>query len=270
MKKEKRIFKNKPITEIIEYATKYFSDFKLTVGNYSVVLESDNEKILFSDADTDKKTFLFHNMMKKDVGGEVREVKKDRIQYYSFSGIQEGEKIEKCYCVDINSAYLKSLEIENVITSNTFNTINKQTKGTTKKKMSRLKSVGMFARNPLVITYKNGRVHDTAVENSPFSWVFFLACQKTTDAMNAVKKKFGNDFLLYWVDGIFVRNYPESAVNLLGEIGFESKIEEIENLRVENNIVTYEKDGKKKVLFMPRVEVSYSEYREKIKKSIIR
>jgi hypothetical protein len=208
-------------------------------------------------------------MMKKDVGGEIRSIP-DRIKYFSFAGLKPGEEIERCYSVDINSAYLQVLKNEGIITENTFKLINDKTKVSAEAKIDRLKSVGMFARNPLEIIYKNKKVFLCEPDENPYSWVFFEACKKTTDAMEKIKKEMKKEFILYWVDGIFLRGNQDRAVNILGELNFPAKIEIIDNLRVIDGAVIYLKDGKEKMLFLPSSQKeSHKEFIQKTKHATI-
>ena len=56
----------------------------------------------------------------------------------------------------------------------------------------------MFASNPMKLIFENGEITDFEQKRNPFAWVFFLACQKTGEAMEMCKKELGDDFLFYW------------------------------------------------------------------------
>lgn len=251
-KKAKRTLMLKPITEIIDHYKEFEDWFKIRLGNYSIQVETLDEKIFFTDVEMGPGAFAFFNIIKSDVGGEIRQMP-ERVQYFDFGGIKANQGIiDQCYCVDINSAYLTALLNEQVITQDTYQTINEKTRKNEKTKTDRLKAVGMFARNTIEIIYEKGEVSDLSTKENPFAWVFFQACKTTNDAMQAVKKWAKKDYLLYWVDGIFILNNPEEAVRILSSLGFESKIEIITNLEVVDGAVTYLKDGKQKILFLPR------------------
>jgi hypothetical protein len=63
----------------------------------------------------------------------------------------------------------------------------------------------------------------------------------------------GQNYLFYWVDGIFMKENPQIIVDKLAEMGLESKIEIVENLRIYKKSLIYNKDGIEKVLFLPQV-----------------
>jgi hypothetical protein len=252
-KKINRYFMLKPITDIVTHFQQYESNFDVRLTNYSITLETNAEKYFFADEPISVQAFAMHALINKDIGGEIRQVP-SRIKYFDFSGMKQAEPIEKCYCVDINSAYLKALQLEGIITPETFADIDKKSRASKHAKMNRLKAVGLFARQPTIISYRSGEVEEITTKENPFSWVFFQACKTTGKSMEAIKKSQSADFLFYWVDGIFLRSNPEPAVNYLNSIGFECKIEEINNLRIIENAVIYEKEGKSKLLFMPQTE----------------
>lgn len=255
MRKPTRILLNKDIQEVIEHYSSIYPEFTVSVGNYSTKIETPEEKILFSDTEMRIQAFSFYQKIKKDVGGEIRNVN-ERIKFFSFGKLKEGQKIESCYSVDINSAYLTALRNENVITENTFQEINEATRKSKIAKTDRLKAVGMFAKNNMIVSYKDGNPVSVTVPENPYSWVFFLACQKTTEAMQEIIKEMKREFILYWVDGIFLRENPERAVEILKKLNFESKIEKVENLRVVNSSVLYTKEGEEKILFLPKNQKS--------------
>lgn len=221
--------------------------FKMKITNYTISAEVEGEKYFFADDPMNKTAFIFYNMMKKDVAGEIRPEAKN-IKYFDFSGIKTGDKIKECYCVDINSAYLSVLKNEKIIKAQTFNAINKRTRKNDKVKMDRLKSVGMFASNPSIINFDNWEAAEITNEKNPFAWVFYTACQKTNEIMNSL---IDENFLFYWVDGIFTTKNPKKIADKIRKMGYACKIEKINNLEVYEKNIIYEKNGKEKILFLP-------------------
>jgi hypothetical protein len=221
--------------------------FKMKITNYTISAEVEEEKYFFSNEPMNKTAFIFYNMMKKDIGGEIRPEAKN-INYFDFSGVNAGDKIEQCYCIDINSAYLSVLKNEKIISHQTFNKINDRTRKNDKTKMDRLKSVGMFASNPSIIDFENWEAANITNEKNPFSWVFYEACQKTNEI---IKSCIDDNFLFYWVDGIFVTGNQQEIKRKIQKMGYACKIEKINNLEVFEKNIVYEKQGKEKILFLP-------------------
>ena len=236
------------ITDFLKYESG--GNFEMKITNYTISAKIEDDKYFFSNTPMSKSAFIFYNMMKKDVGGEIREEPKG-VRFFDFSGIKKGDVFENCFCVDINSAYLQVLLNEKIITGETFKKINDRTKKNERLKMDRLKSVGMFASNPTLIKYTDGEAEEMASQKNPLSWVFYQACKTTTEIMQSV---INEDFLFYWVDGIFIKGNPERIKNKIQKMGYPCKIEKIENLRIYEKNIIYSKDGKEKILFLPHEE----------------
>jgi regulatory protein YycI of two-component signal transduction system YycFG len=81
--------------------------------------------------------------------------------------------------------------------------------------------------------------------------------------MEICKKELGDDFLFYWVDGIFFRNNKEKIpiiLEILKTLGFKSKLENVSNLRKSEKTLLFNKDGKEKILFLP--QTNFEEMKE--------
>ena len=249
-------FRKSNLAEIIDFGQNEFDgNFTLRVTNYTASIKAGNEKFFFANEPMDKTAFRYYQKINKELGGEIRETP-GTIKYFDFSGMDRNQEITHLWCVDINSAYLSVLKNEKVITPETFGWINTTSRKNAKTKISRLKAVGMFAKNPLEVIYTNKEITKFSHERNPFQWVFFTACQKTGEAMELCKKELGDDYLFYWVDGIFTRKNPEKIVKILKTLGFQSKIEYVTKLKKTDKNIVFEKEGKQKILFLPQ---TYSE-----------
>lgn len=252
MRTETHYIQNVPLSDVVAWGNEEFDgNFDLRVTQYTKTLRANGEKFFFGNTPMDKLTFIFYQKMLKDSGGELREADY-LVKYYDFSGVNKGDYYKKAYSVDINSAYLTALRNEKIIKPETFDYINNLTKKDERMKMSRLKSVGLFAKNPVDLIYRDGIIQDITHNKSDLAWIFFLACKKTEEAMFFSRLAAREKYLFYWVDGIFVKENPEIIVEKLAEQGFQSKIEIIENLRVYPKSIIYNKEGKEKILFLPQ------------------
>jgi len=252
MKTETHYIQNIPLADVVAWGNEEFEgNFDLRITQYTKTLRANGEKFFFGNTPMDKMTFIFYQKMLKDSGGELR-VPDFNVKYYDFSGINKGEYIKKGYSVDINSAYLTALKNEHIIKPETFEYINNMTTKNAKAKMSRLKSVGLFAKNPVDLIYRNGEILDINHNKSDLAWIFFLACKKIEEAMFLSRLAAKEKYLFYWVDGIFIRENPEIIVEKLTEQGFQSKIENVENIRIYPKSIIYNKEGKEKILFLPQ------------------
>jgi hypothetical protein len=264
MKKQIHHYYQMNMDEILKFGNEQHNgNFTLKLTNYTCTMETERKKYIFASEQVDKKTFQFFNLINKQIGGEIREIQ-GKIKYYDFTGMKENQ-IESCFCVDLNSAYLQVLKNEKVIDEKSFSFIDQESRKTKGAKMARLKSVGLFAKNPILMIYEKGEIKEFKQERNPFSWVFFLACKKTSEAMEIIKKEFPEEFLFYWVDGIFIRKNSDKIRERLLQLGFPSKIEFIKNLEKSEKNICYMKGKEEKILFLPK---SYSEDISSIKETI--
>lgn len=215
-------------------------------------IETDESIYLFSDGKMNKSVFIYYSMIKKQNAGEIREIPKD-YRYYDFSGIENISEGESFFCVDLNSAYLSVLLRDKIIDKETFDKINKRAI-----KKHRLQTVGMFAKNPVLIDIEKGIATGYRKDTDPFNWIFYHAVREVFLAMNKVKESDINNFVFYWVDGIFLKCKPEEAVSIFKELGFDSKIEEVKNFKKKQNNIVFDKWSnskqafEKKILFLPK------------------
>ena len=241
------------LKDTLHYFSSNWQDFILKITNYTMEVNTGEKKYFFSTQAMSKKVFIWYAIIKKNNGGEIRDIPKG-FRYYDFSGIEKmnGSK-EKLYCIDINSAYLSVLLRDKILSEKDFNLILSRSH-----KRHRLQSVGMFAKNPISIGFKNGVPMEFKTNSDPFQWIFYHAVNETYLAMDKVKKALLNDFLFYWVDGIFIRGDPQRAVDILKECGFNSKIEEVKNFHIKEKFITFDKFShskskfEKKILFLPQ------------------
>lgn len=265
--KTRRRFRLQSIHSTLDHFASIGEPFKIEFTNYSIKVETQDEKYFFSDSPQRLQPLVFYNKIKKEIAGEVRDTPAN-IKYFDFSGLKKKPPAD-CVCVDINSAYLSSLLIDGIISESLFNEIDKKSRRNKHAKMDRLKAVGMFARNSVSFTSNGESYSNFETKRGPFAWVFFHACKKTTEAMQAVKKELKKEFLFYWVDGIFLKSGSEHrAVEILQNLGFKCKIEKIHDLRKTEKIIFYKKEKEQKFLFLPRNNSEeLSEYRKQIKNS---
>ena len=248
MKKRTNYYRLESIEQVMNEMNDQFSEYEMTVTTSSIRIESGSEKYLFMEDTGNLRPVFYHNQIKKQIGDIHADIEKNAI-FYDFS---KSRKLpEKCFCVDINSAYLTVLKNEKLIDQKLFAQILLQTKKGSRK-MDRLKAIGLFASNKITMKVENGEIKNVKTQENPQNWVFWLCCQKTTEAMINVKNELLKDFLFYWVDGIFLKDNPEKAVEILKEMGFNSKIEHISELKNHGKYLSYKKDGKKKMLFLPK------------------
>ena len=211
-------------------------DFEIHQTSHSTTIEYKGNSMLYVNKIASNMTFHAFNMIKADIvksGIVIDRIPKLEIRYYSINDFlkSQSELPSECYLIDINSAYLTCLLTTGIITKETFERVSKYGKDV------RLKSVGMLATNKNILQYKEGKLIGHSVKNDPFLRnYFFFCCHRTGDVMNQIADQLGNDFLFYWVDGIFIRSKSQVKFvqDKLMEYGFHSKVKSIKQVRFEN------------------------------------
>ena len=97
------------------------------------------------------------------------------------------------------------------------------------KKLSRLKGMGILAKQKVVNNYNNGRLINFKIKQDVYlRSCFFNACKIIDDLMLKCVKTCGKDFLFFWVDGIYVdtstkrgRNACKRICNLIKKEGYK-------------------------------------------------
>jgi hypothetical protein len=124
--------------------------------------------------------------------------------FYEFSNVWEA---------DITKAYYNAALNLNFISKKTFlDCISLE-------KSQRLKVLGSLATSKTTFFYKNGKMHGEPVlkqsEIGRKAW--FKICSYTDNAMKMAKDVFKENFLFYWVDGIYITNLHNPEFSLEDE-----------------------------------------------------
>ncbi len=232
------------------------------LGKYSSYIKTlkNGVKYKFITKLQSKKTFIGYAKILKDLKREEISVLlsdlKDNIheknnRYYS-QGSYTSVDYDNAICVDLNSAYLQALFNLSLITKDTKNWIEKNLN-----KSERLVCVGMLAKQKEILHFKDGKIQQDYKEPSKNRFLFNAVIQEVSNVMMKVKSNHINDFVAYWVDGIYLKNewIALDVVNEFERAGFPCKIENITNFKSRfkfNHMeYTYYKDGSFKILNLP-------------------
>lgn len=166
-------------------------------------------------------------------------------KFYRFA---EGALPSDAVCVDISAAYPSTMELGEMVSRETAGRV------FALPKPDRLTVVGMLATRKHVTRYVRGECAGVDVVESPTRRAFFALCARVGEVMDAGATLAGADFLLYWVDGAFVRREaaPAFADYLRGH-GYRVTMSEVTNIRRSKygNYVGYTKDGENTYLCVP-------------------
>jgi len=245
--------------------------YKLTRTNYTLDIESEFCNIYFMTNVMSDKAFKCGACIKKDIrlsGMELPVIERSELKYFNFNhaDILSRTNGKEIYNIDIKSAYANALNNNKLLSEKTYNFL----KSLSKK--DRLAAVGMLAARKDIFTFDNTDKcieHEKKVKDTE-NWFYFcvLEIQKL---MLDIKQMIGNDFLFYWVDGIFFTNENnrfeiEAYLSSKGYMNSYDKCTDFNYTETENNkFLTYNKpDGKggteNKRLELPKENKAVNEY----------
>lgn len=151
------------------------------------------------------------------------------IEYIKVNpNIKVGDRFDNVICVDINSAYWVSAFQLGIIDEPTYQ------KGKKINKIVRLASLGSLAKKTETFEFDGEKMVKKSVERSyETENLWYAICDKVGSLMSKLSKEIGDDFITYWVDGIYFVNTPENFQKItetFKEEGYACKIEQVSNI----------------------------------------
>ena len=210
-------------------------DFYIKKSRYSDVITTIDgdrkESVTYTDSKTNNKIFSIVRKIKKEVEPSLAEInrivsKKD-FSYFSTGSDLGSFCSDSVSNIDLNSAYLTVLHRDGIIGDHLHELINDLPK------VERLKVLGLLAYEPDVFEFRNGEPYKEYTQKNPFKNVFFYAVNGVSEAMHEAKRFLKDDFIFFWVDGIYFsdENYStgREVQYLLEKRGFKTHFEQLIN-----------------------------------------
>ena len=253
---------NEKFPQLLDSFIALGTPIEVGLGKYSsyIITKNSNTKYKFLTKLQTKKTFIGYVKILKDLKRPEVEVVlsdlKDSIKesnntYFDYGKAQNCE-YENAVCVDLNSAYLQALYNLTLITKDTKDWIEKYLT-----KSERLVAVGMLAKQKEILEFNNSKLISDTKEDAKNRFIFNAVIQEVASVMNKVALHHIDDFISYWVDGIYLKNeyIAFEVVDQFEKAGFPCKIEELTDFKGKMSwshmSYTYNKDGKSKKLDLP-------------------
>ena len=248
--------------KILDQYIKTGLPLQVGLGKYSsyIITTISNIKYKFITKLQSKKTFIGYAKILKDLKRPEIEVLLSDMQdnvheknnvFYANDNLKSLD-FKNAICVDLNSAYLQALFNLSVITLDTKEWIEKNLN-----KGERMVCIGMLAKQKEILHFNKGKLQQDYKEPSKHRYIFNAVIQEVAGAMTKVVSNNTDDFIAYWVDGIYLKN-EWIAYDVMQEFenaGFPCKIENLTEFksRFKFNYMeyTYFKDGIFKVLNLP-------------------
>jgi hypothetical protein len=152
------------------------------------------------------------------------------VHYVKVARVPMYKKFENVCEVDIDQAYWETAYQLGIISDDIYA---KGSKGNISKK-ARLTALGSLARKTYHYKFKGDKLLDTIIDKEPLlENLWFTICKRVSDVMHQVISALGDDFIFYWVDGIYFNNTPENvskAMSVFIENGYNSKFKKINQI----------------------------------------
>ncbi len=231
--------------------------YTIIESNYTISIESDFYNNSWMRDTMNKKAFIAGAKIKRDIiatGLEPPEFNDDEIKYFNFTSTGNLINAPKTiYNIDIKSAYANVLNNHALIIPSTFQYMQRLTK------KDRLACVGMLAANKDIYECLGDQELSYRKEVKETKNWFFFCVHRINKIMQKIADEIGDDFLCYWVDGIFFNNEKHAVKigKILFELGYKYSFDictEFEYSNINNQEkIRYLKGNKElKVLSMPK------------------
>lgn len=196
----------------------------------------------------------------------------EKIEYFSIKkSIKEGDVFENVCCLDINGAYWQTALMMGIISKEIYE------EGIKKDKLTRLASLGSLAKKKEVYEF-DGNIyrHVETIRSYETENLWFAICYRVSEIMQLLMESLGEDFIFFWVDGIYFKKTDENVKKVkefLEQCAYECKPEDVSKVEFLNRtFLVYSGLGKSSKLFSwnpdakkPKSNVSLSEAYELMK-----
>lgn len=238
--------------EHINYLIDIAANFILTSSNYTTGIEMDEMKDKYVRTMQTNRTFACFAKLKSQVKDKpVPEIDRDSLVYFQHN-FKGNIYIDEVTNIDLKSAYATILFNDGFINKDTFEYILKS------RKPERLASVGMLASRKKIFTFKGGAPIDEQEIISDKAGFFYYAVKRTSEIMADLKEVCRQNYLYTWVDGIYFhpnKKMQSGMIKHLADNNFHYSVDYLTEFEVsikqENIVVTFKKDGKRKIFNLP-------------------
>ena len=254
---------------LIEQAKAAKMGYTLKSSTYTLEIITPFSDFYFMQDKMNPRCFGAASGIKKDINSYLEQLKAfgepppiidRRVNYYQFALPDRLKKTgQTIYNIDIKSAYASVLKRHELITEKTALNL------ASLPKKDRLASVGMLASNKHCYSFApdNELVGIEYIEGE-LSDYFYFCIRHTQRLMDNIREILGNDFLFYWVDGIYFEDirHRGKIEEYLKEEGYRNSFDILDNFHAfENNkqfTIYFSKEGKPKLFKVPKPQKGHA------------
>ncbi len=236
-KKEK---KKKGLIKKISFLASLGEEYtvRATNGNYTLDSELFKDKTFSSGDYTAEDLRFIRKVRRYIINNSIYLLPQFEQQYFkrdvSYLGVKkavQGTTYDSLMEVDIDEAYWKTARLLEIISQDIYE---EGQKGTIEKK-TRLTALGSLAKKTTIYRLKGKvLVAEPEVESDPLlENLWFTICKRIGDVMYEVSQEIGDDYIFFWVDGIYMKANPESvqiAIDIFNAHGYDTKTKSAESI----------------------------------------
>jgi len=211
---------------------------KVVNGNYELISKLFKQKTYSKGTYTPKELGFIKSVKNHILRNEIhlksefqeQQYFAEDIHYIRVAKVPLGEVFDNVVEVDIDQAYFETAYQLGIIDDNLYN---KGKKGSIRK-IARLTALGSLAKKTYVYNFKGKKLKSREIETDVLLQnLWFTICKRVSDVMNEVIIDLGNDFIFYWVDGIYFKNTKTNLSKVMAkfiEAGYNSKFRKINQI----------------------------------------
>lgn len=202
--------------DLIYYKLSSF-DFRVKQSRYTFSIikedhEGNIEKNNYSDSRINFKVLHVANRLKEDISknlGFFCLFDYSKIEYNRLN--EDFERGKEYVKIDIKSAYLNALNNSGYLSEKMYKEINELPK------KDRLIALGMLAYEPDIFYFQKGQFVDFEKVKNEYKNVFLFCANETGRIMKKIALLLKNDFVFFWVDGIYLVKTEEN-IKLVADV----------------------------------------------------
>lgn len=164
-----------------------------------------------------------------------KDYKAERIDYIKVGSFKPGETLTDLVCVDVDYAYWQTAYNLRIISKGIYERGLKEDIS----KVVRLAALGSLAKNKTIWDFDGKVFKREAVINSKTTEnLWFAICKTVGDMMASISREVGDDFVFYWVDGIYIKDKSRAlnkVLNAFKERHYGTKIEHVQWVKFEDD-----------------------------------
>ncbi len=162
------------------------------------------------------------------------------VPYFLYGkNLKQGSVFDSCINIDLTAAYWTTAYKLGMITSQLYKEGNKH------RKQVRLSAIGALAKKKRVYEFDGKTQTSKTIHRSETEHLWDVICMEVGKVLIKASIKCKEDFLFFWVDGIYIRGKSAATVeSIFGNMGYKFKTKKINKIEVTERNLLVHADGK--------------------------